>query len=170
MVLLGFLMSALMLGIVQLALRVPPHPYWVPADGAAYATHGEYQAAFESVFALNGLLLFGSMLAYAAAQLTDNYLYHWWKERTGGRHLWLRNNGSTWVSQLVDTAIVNSILFYLGFGMGLWQGLSIMGTIYAYKLCIAALDTPFVYAGVWAIKRLLGVGFHEEVAVVGART
>ena len=163
MVLLGFLMSALMLLIIQLALHAPPHPFWVPATDPAYVTEAGYQRAFESVFSLNGLLLFGSMLAYAAAQLTDNWLYHFFKRLTKGRMLWLRNNGSTWVSQLVDTGIVNSILFFVGFGMDFKTGIGIMATIYVYKLAIAALDTPLVYLGVWGVKRMLGVDFDQEV-------
>lgn len=169
MVVVGFLMSVLMLGIVQLAVALAPHPYWVPVEGAFFAEGwtagaGEaprsalegYQHAFHSVFALNGILLVGSMLAYLCAQLTDNYLFHFWKRLTGGRHLWLRNNGSTMVSQAVDTLVVNSILFFIGFGMDYTTGFSIMLTIYVYKLGLAVLDTPLIYAGVWAVKRALG--------------
>lgn len=156
MVLLGFLMSLLMLGVGQLAMRVPAHPYWAPPQGGFYDSVEGYQLAFESVFSLNGYLLFGSMLAYGVAQLIDNYLYHFYKRLTGGRYLWLRNNGSTMVSQLFDTAIVNSILFYGAFGWEFWQGVEVMMTIYFYKLMIAALDTPLIYLGVWVLKRLLG--------------
>lgn len=155
MVVLGFGMSMLMLAIVQLALAVPPHPYWVPPANAYFPDVQGYQRAFESVFALNGVLLFGSMLAYLSAQLCDNWLFHFWKRLTNGRHLWLRNNGSTIISQLVDTAVVNSILFYVGFGMAFWDGVAIMATIYVYKVALAVLDTPLIYLGVWAIKRAL---------------
>ncbi|MEZ4319243.1 MAG: queuosine precursor transporter [Myxococcota bacterium] len=155
MVVLGFGMSLLALVMMQLALHLEPHPYWVPAEGAFYATEGEYQTAFESVFSLNGVLLVGSMLAYMCAQLTDNWLFHFWKNLTKGKHLWLRNNGSTWISQIVDTAIVNSILFYIGFGMDLWTGIGIMCTIYVYKLVFAILDTPFIYLGVYVFQHLL---------------
>ena len=156
MVVLGFLMSMVMLGIVQLATAVPPSPYWVPATDAFYTDAAGYQTAFRSVFALNGILVFGSMSAYLCAQLCDNYLYHTLKRLTDGRHLWLRNNGSTMVSQLVDTAIVNSILFYGGFGWDFWLGVKVMATIYVYKLCIAACDTPLIYLGVYGVRRLLG--------------
>lgn len=155
MVVLGFGMSLLMLAIVQLALAVAPHPYWVPPSGAYYDTVDGYQQAFRSVFALNGILLFGSMLAYLCAQLVDNWLYHFWKRLTKGKHLWLRNNGSTMISQLVDTLIVNSILFFIGFGMDFATGFGIMATIYVYKVCLAVLDTPLIYAGVFVIQRLL---------------
>ena len=162
MVLIGFIMSLLMLAIVQIALAVPPHPYWVPPEGAFYPDVEGYQTAFRSVFALNGILLFGSMSAYAVAQLTDNTLYHWIKRMTGGKHLWLRNNGSTWISQLVDTAIVNSILFYVGFHMEFAVGAGIMFTIYWHKLIIAALDTPLIYLGVWGLKRWIAADPNGE--------
>ena len=155
MVLIGFVMSGLMLLIVQVALRVPAHPYWVPSVNPFYDTAQGYQHAFESVFSVGPKLVFGSMLAYLCAQLTDNYLFHFWKRVTRGKHLWLRNNGSTWISQLVDTAVVNSILFYWGFGWSFTQGVKVMATIYVYKLIIAAVDTPLVYLGVWSIRRFL---------------
>jgi hypothetical protein len=160
MVFLGFLMSLLMLVIVQVALAVEPHPYWsIPDPGTGqpfYPEAGGFQHAFRASFSVQGILLFGSMLAYVCAQLTDNWLYHFWKDLTKGRHLWLRNNGSTMISQLVDTAIVNSILFYGGFGMEFWTGVHIMVGIYLYKLVIAVCDTPFIYLFVWGARRLLG--------------
>lgn len=155
MVIVGFVMSVLMLGVVQIAVAVPAHPYWVPVEGAFYKDAAGYQHAFESVFSLGPLLVFGSMAAYLSAQLTDNYLFHFWKEVTHGKHLWLRNNGSTMVSQLVDTAVVNSILFYVGFGWGFEQGVRVMFTIYLYKLVLAAMDTPLVYLGVFLLRRYL---------------
>jgi uncharacterized integral membrane protein (TIGR00697 family) len=106
------------------------------------------------VFALNGILLFGSMSAFLCAQLTDNWLFHRLRRLTGGRHLWLRNNGSTWISQLVDTIVVNSILFYIGFGWDFMMGVETMVTIYLYKVAIAAMDTPFVYLGIWVLGKL----------------
>lgn len=164
MVVLGFLMSLVMLAVVQLAVFVPPHMYWVPGEDAFYSDVAGYQKAFESVFSVQGVLLFGSMLAYLCAQLTDNFLYHFWKRVTKGRHLWLRNNASTWVSQLVDTLIVNSILFYLGFGWEFWQGMQVMAVIYFYKICLAALDTPLIYLGVYLVKRMLRAELTKETA------
>lgn len=155
MVVMGFSMSLIMLAITQLALRLPPHPAWVAAVDPYYPTAEGYQHAFSSVFSLNGLLLLGSMSAYMTAQLVDNWLYHFWKNLTQGRHLWLRNNGSTWISQLVDTAIVNSILFYLGFGWEFWFGVEVMVTIYLHKLLLAVLDTPFMYLGVFLLRRYI---------------
>ena len=158
MVLVGFGMSFIMLFVVQIALHVTGSPAWV-AEGNAFGYQGvaEYQNAFDSVFSINGVLLFGSMLAYMTAQLWDVRIYHMIKRWTKGRHLWLRNNGSTMTSQLIDTAIVNSILFYWGFGMEFWLGVEIMLTIYVYKMALAVIDTPLIYPGVYGVKRYLGL-------------
>jgi len=163
MVGLGFLMSFLMLGVVQLALHLPPHPYWVaPANPYGYSEVSQYQNAFNSVFSVNGKLLFGSMLAYAVAQLLDNKLYAFWHKLTGPRHMWIRNNGSTLISQLADTFIVNSILFYWGFGWSFWQGIQVMGIIYGYKAILALLDTPFLYGAVYLTKKYLGTSLPDN--------
>jgi len=154
MVLIGFLMSIVMLVFIQIAMYLPAHPYWVANNNPfGFETMNEYQNAFNSVFSVNGKLLFGSMLAYMVAQLLDVRLYHMWKKFTRGKYLWIRNNGSTSISQLVDTFIVNSILFYWGFGWEFWQGISVMLTIYFYKLILAVLDTPLIYLSVAIIKK-----------------
>ena len=154
MVLIGFLMSIVMLLFVQIAIHLPAHPYWVaPNNPFGFETTGDYQNAFNSVFSVNSKLLFGSMLAYMVAQLLDVKLYHMWRRITKGKYLWIRNNGSTSISQLVDTLIVNSILFYWGFGWEFWQGISVMLTIYFYKLILAVLDTPLIYLVVALIKK-----------------
>ncbi len=155
MVITGFVMSLLMLVLVQISVVLPGSPAW-PAGSPDYGTVGEMQAAFESVFTLPSVLVFGSMSAYLAAQLLDVRLFHFWKRVTNGRHLWLRNNASTMVSQLVDTIIVNSI--FLGFGLGLDWALvaKIIVASYVFKLLIALIDTPFIYLGVWIVRRQIG--------------
>ena len=60
-------------------------------------------------------------------------------------------------SQFIDTIIVNSILFYWGFGWEFWQGVEVMATIYVYKMILAVLDTPLIYLGVYGVKRYLGL-------------
>lgn len=154
MVLTGFVMSLLSLILIQLASLVPGSPVW-PSGNPHFDSVGEMQVAYESVFSLPGVLIFGSMTAYLVAQLADVRLFHFFKRLTGGRHLWLRNNGSTMVSQLVDTIIVNSI--FLGYGLGLdW---TVVGKIifasYLFKLLFAAIDTPFIYLGVALLRRYL---------------
>ncbi len=153
MVYTGFAMSLMILVVIQVALVVPGSPVW--ADGNPhYNTVIQMQEAYESVFTLPGMLVLGSMSAYLAAQLLDVKLFHFWKKVTHGKHLWLRNNASTMTSQLADTCIVNSI--FLGFGLGLDWGVvgKIILASYLAKLLIALADTPFVYAGVWLVRRV----------------
>ena len=95
------------------------------------------------------------MTAYLIAQLIDIRIFHLIKKITNNKYLWLRNNLSTMLSQLIDTIIVNSI--FLGFGMGLETNLIIQIIIcnYLIKLIFAAIDTPLVYLGVFLIKKNL---------------
>lgn len=153
LVLLGFGMSIVALVVLQVSTNTVPHPAWAGGDLPFYDDAAGYQQAFESVFSINGTLLFASMSAYLSAQLIDNRLFHFWKRVTKGKHLWLRNNGSTMLSQLVDTLVVGCILYYWGFGMSFATGLSIMIAMYATKLTIAALDTPFIYLCVAILRR-----------------
>ena len=91
-------------------------------------------------------------------------MFHFWKRLTDGRHLWLRNNGSTMVSQLVDTTAFYVI--FLGFGIGLpWEFIGkIIFVAYIFKLAFAAIDTPFVYFGVAILRRYIGADSVEEAA------
>jgi len=92
-----------------------------------------------------------SMFAYLAAQYVDVHLFHWWKKKTQGRHLWLRNNGSTLVSQLVDAVAVTLVTHFLTHALpidaesALWpQLLTFIGASYTFKMVTALADTgPF---------------------------
>ena len=121
------------------------------------------QTAYRAAFAAPALLLFASMTAYLVAQLFDVWLYHFWKRVTKGRHLWLRNNGSTWVSQLIDTSIVNGIFLPLAFNMDFEATFKVIIAVYLVKIVFAMIDTPLIYLCVWAIKRSLGYKLTEEV-------
>ena len=65
---------------------------------------------FSSVFGLTGVAVGASMVAYLLAQYIDIRVFHFWKRLTKGKHLWLRNNASTFTSQLTDTASVLLLL------------------------------------------------------------
>lgn len=103
-----------------------------------------------------------SMVAYLTAQFIDVQLFHFWKELTQGKYLWLRNNGSTLVSQLVDTsAVVLVTHFFSGVlpidaNQELWPQLFLfIGYGYAFKLIAALLDTgPFYVCVYWLSKYL----------------
>lgn len=93
-----------------------------------------------------------SMIAYLVAQFVDVQVFHFWRWLTKGRHLWIRNNGSTVVSQLVDTVAVILITHFYAQALpidgdaAVWpQLLVFIATGYVFKLVAALLDTvPFV--------------------------
>ena len=155
MVVLGFAMSLVMLGITQLALALNPSDFWT--NERLGMDTPAMQQAFEATFALQGLLLFASMLAYLVAQLFDVRLYHFWWRLTKGRHMWIRNNGSTAISQLVDTLIVNSIFLRGALGMEWGAIFEIIAAVYLCKLVLAALDTPLIYLGRSLLRDFLGI-------------
>ncbi|MBW2316173.1 MAG: queuosine precursor transporter [Deltaproteobacteria bacterium] len=110
-----------------------------------------------------------SMIAYMAAQFCDVYLFHFWKRLTGGRHLWLRNNGSTLVSQMVDTTAVILITHFYAHalpvdgGKAIWPQLWLfIATGYAFKLVVALLDTVPFYVGVHYLGRYLRIDPASE--------
>ncbi len=117
---------------------------------------------FEKVFGATAVAVFASMVAYLLAQYIDIQLFHFWKKLTKGRHLWLRNNFSTFLSQFVDTF---SVLFLLcSFGKIDWDlfgGLLISG--FLFKVLIAVLDTPFLYIAVYGLRRLFHLKNAEEI-------
>lgn len=103
-----------------------------------------------------------SMLAYLAAQLVDVQVFHFWKRLTRGKHLWLRNNGSTLVSQLVDTTAVILVTHYWAGALPIDhetavgpQLLAFIATGYVFKMLMALLDTLPFYAGSYWLARYL---------------
>ena len=157
MVILGFFLSLLMLAIVAFVTGLPGSEVWINRD-LGFSDVTSMQRAFETVFTLPSVLVAASMTAYLTAQLLDNRLFHFWKRLTKGKYLWLRNNGSTVISQFIDTIIVNSI--FLGWGMGLPAEIvwSIILANYVCKVCLAAIDTPLIYLAVHLLRRYLESG------------
>ena len=111
------------------------------------------ESLFSRIAAAARQAVLASMIAYLFAQFVDVWLFHFWKRLTRGRHLWLRNNGSTMVSQLVDTVCVVLITFWAAISSGEVSTSQVGAWIaggYSFKLLIAALDTiPFYLAVRW---------------------
>ena len=105
---------------------------------------------FTKVFGLTGPAFFASMVAYLFAQFVDVRIFHFWKRLTKGKHLWLRNNGSTIASQLIDTSLVVCILF-----VGVWESDQIYSAIldgWLFKMLMAFIDTPIIYGVIHLLK------------------
>lgn len=124
------------------------------ADAAPSADFGAGDVAFHDMFAASKVAVFASMMAYLVGQFIDIRVFHFWRRLTRGRHLWLRNNGSTFVSQTFDTLVVNGILAGFGVaGIG-WHNLpQLVVDALIFKWIFALLDTPFFYLGVFILRR-----------------
>ena len=130
-VLLGFVALVMMVVYMQIAL------YFVPAADDFAQPH------LSALFGFMPRIVLASMVAYLVSQLHDVWAFHAIKERTGGRLLWLRNNASTMVSQLLDSAIFCTIAFWGMFPMNVFM--EILLSTYIIKVIVAGLDTPFIY-------------------------
>ena len=123
------------------------------------------ESLFGRIAAAARQAVLASMIAYLFAQFVDVWLFHFWKRLTAGKHLWLRNNGSTMVSQLVDTVCVVSITFWGAITAGemaVGQVLTLIGGGYSFKLLVALLDTIPFYLCVGFLSRWLQIDPQEE--------
>ncbi|NND78951.1 MAG: queuosine precursor transporter [Maribacter sp.] len=117
---------------------------------------------FSKVFALSPVAVLASMLAYLFAQYVDIAIYHFWKRLTQGKHLWLRNNFSTFLSQFIDTFTVVSLLcLFKVLPWSMFYGLIISG--FLFKVLVAFLDTPFLYFFVYLLRKRFGLKTGEEI-------
>lgn len=139
-VLIGFGISVIVVLMMGMALM------FQPSDQPGTAEFSQrIHESFENILDFTPRFVFGSLLAYLISQSLDVWLFHRIKTRTRGRHLWLRNNGSTMISQAVDTFLYSFVVWW---GVvDLQTALQLGGVKYGFKLAIAAIDTPFIY---WA--------------------
>jgi len=145
----GFVASVFVVGIIWTADHVR-QTAWSPVSNET----------FSNVFGLAAPAVFASMAAYLIAQFIDIRVYHFWRRVTRGKHLWLRNNASTMFSQLVDTMTILVLLCTVG--VIEWHRFgSLLANGYLFKVIVAALDTPFAYLAIGALKR----AFPREVVV-----
>ena len=113
---------------------------------------------YNSVFQNAWRIIAASMIAYLFAQFIDVRIFHFWKRLTNGKHLRLRNNGSTIASQLVDTTLVIMILF-----VGVWESDQIISAIidgWLFKMLMAAIDTPIIYGIIHLLKGKIDIAKH----------
>ncbi|MBV7269419.1 queuosine precursor transporter [Winogradskyella luteola] len=133
----------------------------VPATSWSYVDN----EMFNMVFGNSAIAVFASMLTYLFAQFVDIQIYHFWKRLTKGKHLWLRNNFSTWFSQFVDTFTI--VFLLCSFGIIDWanfKGLLVSG--FLFKVIVAALDTPFLYLGVYLFRKRFKLKVNEEIDLI----
>ena len=119
---------------------------------------------FNNVFLNAPLAVLASMLTYLFAQFIDIRVYHFWKRLTKGKMLWLRNNFSTFSSQLIDTLLVVGLLSVFGvLEWKLFWGLVISS--FLFKIIVAALDTPLLYLFVGVFRKTFKLNPTDEIDI-----
>jgi hypothetical protein len=151
-VMLGFYVSIAMVFMTQISLLYLPSTAPKTAEFAS-----QVHTATLALFDYTPRFVFGSLVAYLISQSFDVWIFHRIRAATNGKHLWLRNTGSTLLSQIIDTLI---------YGLVVWWGLVDLVTAlqlaaakYVFKVVIAVLDTPFIYwARTWRVRDLPDAG------------
>jgi hypothetical protein len=149
----GLFASVFSLGIIYVGSAVNATS-WSPVNNET----------FNAVFGNSIIAVFASMLAYLFAQFIDVHIYHFWKKKTQGKYLWLRNNFSTFTSQLVDTLTI--LLLLCSTGIIAWDrflGLLISG--FVFKVIVAAFDTPLLYLATYLFRKRFKLKFGQELTL-----
>ena len=132
----GFIGLIVVLLLIQISVLWPKAPFW------------KQEAAYHTIMGSTSRIIIASFIAYLVSQFHDVWAFHFWRKITGGRHLWLRNNLSTAVSQFIDSALFITVAFY-----GIMPVWPLIWSQWLVKLGIAFLDTPFIYGIVWLIRK-----------------
>jgi len=168
-----FILFVLLLGNAMPAVPAENMPPWqilqlaapVALPNGAYVENSV--GLYQLIYATTSGAVFASMLAYIAAQYCDVHLFHFWKRVTRGRHLWIRNNFSTLMSQMVDSVTVVSVTFGAAFlrgEMAFNTILILIGSNYLFKATVALLDTGPLYVAVHYLRRYLHLEQGETVS------
>ena len=135
---------------------------YVANNAPAIETSPVNNVMFSTVFGQTALAVLASVLAYLAAQYIDIYIFHFWKNVTKGKMLWVRNNFSTFTSQFVDTfAVLFLLCSFEIISWDLFTNLLISG--FLFKVLIAILDTPFLYLAVYYFQKRFNLARGEEL-------
>lgn len=142
LILAGFISLLILLGVTYLSIVLPANSRY---------PHNE---SYVTVFSSSVRIILASLIAFILSQIHDIWSFHFWKEKTKGKWLWLRNNASTVVSQFIDTVIFMFIAFYqvaprFDFAF-MWH---MIIPYYLFKVAFALIDTPLVYLGVNWLKK-----------------
>ena len=171
----GFILNLWVIFILWIGGLLPPVPKMLPQTGLPALDDPNFifyqlrQYTFSATFA--------SMFAYLAAQFVDVHIFHFLKKLSRGRKLWLRNNGSTLTSQMVDSVSVVLITFFFTNAIHVPDGFTAGGFLvvlivssYVFKMVAALLDTIPFYIGVRYLTTYLNIDPISEYREVEEET
>ncbi len=128
----GLFADIILVYTIRIAIAWEPSGYW------------QSQEAFQEVLGSTWRIVIASVVGYVAAQSHDVIAYAFLKKRFKGKHMWFRNNASTWVSQLIDSVFFYTIAFW-----GKAPIVELIAVTMLFKIGIAIIDTPFLYIIKW---------------------
>lgn len=141
--------------VMYFAIGMPPAGFWVGMNSAQGVP--DMQAAFAGIFGQGMNIIIGSLTAFVVGQLVDAFIFRRIKRITGDKRIWLRATGSTVISQLVDSVVVTYVAFWvMREDFTFARCTAMVLTAYTYKLIVAVLATPLVYAVHAGVERYLG--------------
>ena len=163
----GLLLNIWVLFIMWVGGALPPHPVMGP-DGLPALD--DPMRTFYQIRKWTGIATLGSMIAYLTAQFVDVHIFHLLKKLTRGKMLWLRNNGSTLTSQMVDSiAVVSITAITAPTAIHISPGETAMHTVvililsnYVFKMVSALLDTIPFYIGTRFLSNYLQIDPIKE--------
>ena len=147
------IMLVLLFAMMALCIAIRPNEGWnTEVDGLAMQTQ------YANVFGSSLRMTVASLVSFALAQQLDVFMFAFWGKVTKGKHLWVRNNLSTIVSQLIDTTVFEFIAFWhISPKFTTAFVFSLILPYWLFKVVFALLDTPFCYLGVWWLAGKRGV-------------
>lgn len=167
----GFVLNIWVVFILWFGGWLNPPDYILDGDNVA-SFNGQIPAdyAFYKIRTLTFGATFASMIAYLTAQFVDVQIFHLIKKKTQGKKLWLRNNMSTLVSQLVDSVAVILITHFYANALPIEEGTSVIYALftfiissYLFKFAFALIDTIPMYVCVHFLRKYLNLEENQEV-------
>ncbi len=167
----GLILNIWVLFILWLGGALPPRPEFGP-DNLPFPD--DPQRTFFQIRQWTFGATIASMIAYLTAQFVDVHIFHFFKRLTKGRALWLRNNGSTLTSQMIDSiSVVTITWFFAKSAINIQPGESVTHAIiililsnYVFKMVSALLDTIPFYIGTRFLSKYLNLDPAREYSAV----
>lgn len=135
------IMLVVLFVMMGVCIAIPPNESW------------GMQEQYAMVFGSSLRMTIASLVSFVVSQQLDVLMFSFWGKVTKGKHLWIRNNLSTIVSQLIDTTIFEFVAFWhLNDKFTTSYIISLIIPYWLFKVVFALLDTPFCYLGVWWLR------------------
>ncbi len=161
-------LAAILIGysffIIYGGTKLPPADFWLEVNSQTITNQSfDINYAYSSIFRQGLGIIVGSITAFLVSQIVDVYVFHYFRQLTHHKKLWLRATGSTAVSQLVDSFLILLIAFYWLGNWSLVQVINVGIMQYLYKLSFAVILTPVIYWVHHIIDKYLGIKQSVEL-------